>query len=140
MRHLALLLCLSCSVLLIATAANPQQPAQEPISTSGLAMLKDCSAELEGLNVTPKTVDDLIRGLNGANCAGRVLGFSDGYFEGQLHAGGRLDYCPPGGMTTEQLVRVVVKYLSDHPAELHEHWSGLTRTALIQAFPCRSTR
>ena len=44
--------------------------------------------------------------------------------------------CIPDGVSSDQLVRVVIKYLEDHPAELHEQELVLTVLAFREAFPC----
>jgi len=48
-----------------------------------------------------------------------------------------LQFClPDSGIPLIQAVRVVVKYLKDHPGELHEDGMGLTVAALKVSFPC----
>lgn len=44
--------------------------------------------------------------------------------------------CIPEGATYEQTVRVVLKYLRDHPEKLHERRSTLMLEAIASAFPC----
>ena len=46
-------------------------------------------------------------------------------------------YCTPDDITSEQAVRVVVKYLEEHPEELHETDAILATKAFMQAFPCK---
>jgi hypothetical protein len=46
--------------------------------------------------------------------------------------------CPPNGTTLEQWVRVVVKYIDDRPARLHEHFFALALEALRAAWPCQT--
>ena len=49
-----------------------------------------------------------------------------------------LQFClPDSGIPVIQAVRVVVKYLKEHPEQLHEDGMGLTVAALIDSFPCR---
>jgi hypothetical protein len=45
--------------------------------------------------------------------------------------------CFPDQATSAQFVRVIVKYLEDHPADLHKRSWTLANLALIQAFPCK---
>lgn len=46
-------------------------------------------------------------------------------------------YCSPEqGVTKDQSVRIVVKYLKDHPESLHKAESTLIILAYIDAFPC----
>jgi hypothetical protein len=63
-------------------------------------------------------------------------GFCVGYIFGVDDATGR-DHCRPEGTTLIQNVRVVVKYLNDHPEKLHEKASTLILQAFRDAFPCK---
>ena len=46
-------------------------------------------------------------------------------------------YCvPPTGIENDQLVRVVKKYLDEHPEDLHQSARILILFALREAFPC----
>lgn len=44
--------------------------------------------------------------------------------------------CAPAGVTYDQAIRVVLKFLQDHPERLHERRYTLVRDALWRAFPC----
>ncbi|MDT8281728.1 MAG: Rap1a/Tai family immunity protein [Gammaproteobacteria bacterium] len=46
-------------------------------------------------------------------------------------------YCVPVEVSTVQATRVVVKYLKDHPEDLHQRDTRLIVTALTEAFPCK---
>jgi hypothetical protein len=45
--------------------------------------------------------------------------------------------CPPISVTNGQAARIVVKYLRDHPEELHNFDTFLAFNALADAFPCQ---
>jgi len=45
-------------------------------------------------------------------------------------------YCIPQGVENGQIIRVILKYLNDHPNMLHEHESLLTMMAIREAFTC----
>ena len=82
---------------------------------------------------------DLSQINDAASCIGFVYGFASGYQAGQSISGGKADYCPPASVsTTAQLIRIFVKYLNDHPAELRRTDSVLLRQALVEAYPCRT--
>lgn len=50
-------------------------------------------------------------------------------------------FCAPsGGLTAIQAVRVIVKYLKEHPADLHHNGMALTDLALKSAFPCKAEK
>jgi Rap1a immunity proteins len=71
----------------------------------------------------------LIRGLHDPNVAHRLtlqLKKSDV----------RPLFCDPTEARTEQLIRVIAKYLRDQPARLHEGGVMLALAALADAFPC----
>lgn len=52
---------------------------------------------------------------------------------------GVLDFClPTEGIQIIEAMRVVVKYLSDHPQQLHLNGMTVTVMALQEAFPCKS--
>jgi hypothetical protein len=46
-------------------------------------------------------------------------------------------WCAPDTTTTEQWVRVVVKFIEDRPARMHEDFRLLAIEALKQTWPCR---
>ncbi len=46
-------------------------------------------------------------------------------------------FCAPDGIQVGQAVRVVVKYLQDHPEQLHARGIVLAVAALQKAFPCK---
>jgi len=49
-----------------------------------------------------------------------------------------LQFClPESGIPLIQAIRVVVKYLQQHPDQLHEDGMGLTIAALKGSFPCK---
>jgi hypothetical protein len=64
-------------------------------------------------------------------CVGYMRGWVDGYEWGA-------NLCVPEKVTALQLVRIVVKYLRDHPHMLHYTRSFLILTAVQEAFPCAS--
>ncbi|WP_408735127.1 Rap1a/Tai family immunity protein [Belnapia moabensis] len=45
--------------------------------------------------------------------------------------------CPSRGVTTGQMIWVVLQYVDARPHRLHERLSTLAQEAFQQAFPCR---
>src|SRR3989304_2700449 len=72
---------------------------------------------------------------------GLCLGFMDGIINtNQIYRfmlGGVALFCEPPEVTNKQAVRIVVKYLKDHPEELHNAQISAAITALAVAFPCK---
>src|SRR5450432_200654 len=62
-------------------------------------------------------------------------GVCDGLISGVIYASSTI--CHDPDVTLGQAVRVVEKYLQDHPEKLHLSNTKLTVEALTQAFPCK---
>jgi hypothetical protein len=65
--------------------------------------------------------------------------FNDGHcvglIEGLVYAHPMI--CTPPGVTKQQAVRVVVQYIDQQPARLHESFIDLALEALRRAWPCK---
>jgi len=48
-----------------------------------------------------------------------------------------LSFCLPDQVTNDQIIKIFVKYLDDHPEELHQPASLLLVTSMRKAFPCK---
>lgn len=68
-------------------------------------------------------------------------GYCFGYIEGVRMAisvySPKVFCLPSGGITNGQAVRVVKKYLEDHPAKLHLDSFVLTVVSFKEAYPCK---
>lgn len=62
-----------------------------------------------------------------------------GYGKGLIIGDNARTICNPEGVTGEQYMLIVEKYLKDHPEELHESAYLLIDIALMEAFPCEDT-
>lgn len=71
-------------------------------------------------------------------CAGYVDGFIDSYRVSTTYYGRPDAFCLPAtGLSIDQATRVVVRYLEDHPNELHESARSSVFLALRTAFACK---
>ena len=69
--------------------------------------------------------------------AGLCLGFLDAYRQLALMLPeARLACFPAPGVGQEQYIKILVKYLDDHPAKLHLPAAQLVYDATQEAFPC----
>jgi Rap1a immunity proteins len=68
-------------------------------------------------------------------CIGYLEGLSDGSLMWQ-EFGSSADFCPPDGVTLGQIRKVVLRYLEQHPHELHRPFAMLATFALRESFPC----
>ena len=69
-------------------------------------------------------------------CDGFIDGVGDGFQSFALYIGRRLPFCYPQDATVEQVRRVIVKYLEEHPQDLHYSAAESAFIALGDAFPC----
>nr|WP_269807861.1 Rap1a/Tai family immunity protein [Pseudomonas agronomica] len=78
-----------------------------------------------------------------AMCLGTINGTVDGldiahmlYSQEAKKQLKRIICWPEGNVTKDQSLRIVVKYLKEHPESLHFGESTLITLALVSAFPC----
>jgi len=71
-------------------------------------------------------------------CLAYVRGLIDGYELGRIGETGRAMFCMPEEATLHQAALVVVKYLRDHPQDLHHSDAEVVLYALAAGFPCHS--
>src|SRR5262245_66023343 len=84
--------------------------------------LPGCKAYLGTAQVTPKSIEAFLQG----RCFGLV--------EGLQYTGA---FCVPSGVTNNQAVTVVVKYIEARPERMHESFGMLALEALTAAWPCK---
>ena len=72
-------------------------------------------------------------------CIGRITGVIDSWLirNGQIGSPFSV-FCIPEGVTNDQLKKIVVKYLREHPETLHTYDVGLIVLATTEAFPCNT--
>jgi hypothetical protein len=78
---------------------------------------------------------------NEALCQYYAVGVLDGANMVAWAANLRLHTCPPNSVSGEQIGKIVLKYLQDHPEELNRRYASyLVNKALVEAFPCREDK
>jgi Rap1a immunity proteins len=69
-----------------------------------------------------------------AACTAYVIGVADAFScDDSIF---RFSWRPPAKVTREQVVKVVVKWLNDHPEDLHFSAASIVARALQNGFPC----
>lgn len=100
---------------------------------SGVDLLRVCNAIIQSEEGKEVSVEDQLLSLY-------WTGYLAGFNEAAVLIGTSTSlglYClPPAGIENDQLVRVVKKYLDEHPEDLHETARVLILLALRGAFPC----
>jgi hypothetical protein len=103
-------------------------PAAGQEGTTGNNLLSYCAEALKAYD--DRTTDDYAAGRCRAYIEGIAM-VSD-YSDTPLYR----RVCLPSQVTVGQAVRVVYKWLEDHPERLHERQGILVIAALRDAFPC----
>ena len=98
---------------------------------SGGVLLKGCRLALA------HEQPDLVGAIDAGYCYGFVnASWSAMEVDKVLFKDGK--YCYAEVVHTQQLVRILVKWLEDHPAKLPEDAYGLVLEAFVDAFPCEA--
>ena len=92
--------------------------------TDGNSLLGFCQIDLKS---PPESVDDIAKGM-----------YLKGYLAGFCGAQPQLNI--PPGVTFDQIVRVILKWLQNHPERLHEDARVLIYCSLVDAFPAKEQR
>jgi Rap1a immunity proteins len=125
------------AILLLASLANAQQTNPQHARRSPIRFNHDGNwlQSTCGEYVKDNPSDAVKVGA----CVGYITGFVEGWdLNGFASDGLRL--CFPNGVTNEQLVKIVYKYLNDHPEELHLDAGNLVLHILNDTFPCPSDK
>jgi hypothetical protein len=114
-------ICIGLLSLLLEASANTEE-----LRIDGKELLQDCTAVSPGNpsgTFGPEWCYGYLMGVNDMRMLTRTFP--------KLTA-----YCLPEGVTMAQVKSVVVKYLQEHPEELHYPSVRLVNSALSKAFPC----
>jgi len=104
--------------------------AAEQASADGNTLLEGCQDAVQFLDVDEVPKEGAFAGW----CLGYLRGVSDTLKIARTKLD--LNVCFPDGVGANQLVRVVFKYMKEHPELLHAHEMVLTLNAFSEAFPC----
>jgi hypothetical protein len=106
-------------------------------AADGNDLLRQCAVAVDLSKGSPEKISKT-EALQAGHCLGLVQGVvgTNKIYE-LTTAGNSAWVCTPGlGIENRQAVRVVVKYLEDHPEDLHLGDGTLVQLALQNAFPC----
>jgi len=99
-------------------------------------LLETCQSVLQGV---PKEAD-WHDGKDVAECYAYIHGFWDALqLSKNFNPTLLKEVCFPSEVTLGQQVRVVAKFLEDHPEKLHLHRAFLVGMAFADAFPCEDS-
>lgn len=93
--------------------------------TSGMDLLKYCQTSMKSIDDATIQMSE-IENFHDGLCRGIVLGI--------FNVSSKV--CSSEKNTVGQAIRVVLKFLQDHPEKLHLRATDLAEQAMAQAFPC----
>ena len=126
---------LAIAVLFVLGGVVATNSQSEGVLTAG-ELLTKCTLEVRRLDGVK--LEKVSEALDVALCSAYLLGFNDGIrVESTLRfaSGGRI-CLPKQGITHNQLVRVVVKWLRENPENLQRNARVEVYIAIGKAFPC----
>lgn len=95
---------------------------------SGNSYLSKCKEAVKAIDIGEANYQDA------SACAGFILGATD--ILRLWNDSGELNVCIPKEVTEMQMTRVYLKYMEEHPQNLHMRASMLLVQAVAEAFPC----
>jgi hypothetical protein len=127
MRRIAIC-CFVWLLVLLPSASRAQGP-------PGSELLQACGAaekQSDGIKISDEEA------IGSIYCIGYISGFLDSLALSSAASDGGQKIClPQRGITNDQAVRVLVKFLRENPQTLHESGRMSLYIALARTFPCR---
>ncbi len=102
------------------------------LSATALASAAPVPAKLNGHGLLDLCTSNLMASQR--ICNAYIEGFVEGHF--LATAGARATFCPPAGSGSDQVRKIVSKYLRKNAASLERGAGELVLQALAQAWPC----
>ncbi len=86
-----------------------------------------------------------VENADAAHCLGYLAGASDtlNFWEDEnreLKTSLKPPACLPREATMSEFARVVIKFLEDHPNQLHHSYGTLVMVALHEGYPCKDSK
>jgi len=122
------------SLLLLAEGVPTAQELLSAPDKSGTSFYDQCASTEKDLEQR-----DIAGNTQSGYCLGYVAGLTQGVDSSEVihHVKpSEKVFCLPEGITNIQKVRVIRKYISNHPEEAHDPAQGQALMALREAFPC----
>ena len=125
-------------VLVLLCCSNVSSQTTDDLAHSGNDFVRICSViDKDTKEKNPLEVAQAL------SCLNYVEGFVHGVYEEVSYAHAVTDkeppkpFCLPGDVEDAQTVRVVLKYVHDHPDKAHMATATLIVLALASSFPCK---
>ncbi|QCY09848.1 Rap1a/Tai family immunity protein [Pseudomonas sp. MPC6] len=99
----------------------------------GNELLTQCQASLRSMEIAPNSAPDFNAGFCFGTVAAVMNTMTNLYYD--LPKEARACF-PVNGIQYTQAVRIVTRYMSEHPASLHKSGALLSIEAFRSAFPC----
>ncbi len=104
---------------------------------TGNDLLNKCSEIIKLIN---KEDASSVSFTKAEHCYGLLIGTVETHEVLSKHNNSENFFCLPPGITNNQAIMVIVKYMKEHPEKLHISASALILVALRKNFPCPKTK
>ncbi len=122
---------LSVMATIVAAHSSPSSP---PIGPDGSELLRSCGAAVRLADGAKLQAEDDARAVW---CIGYVSGMLDALAVMNWKGGSARVCLPANGLENNQAIRIIVKYLREHPEQLHESGRVSVVAAIGGAFLCK---
>lgn len=120
-----------CTLIILLCSALPASAA-----VSGQELLNRCTASEKSVDGTEKLTGEEM--LDAMWCMGYMSGLLDGFSVGDYKVGDAKVMCAPEeGLTRTQAMKIVNKWLREHPEALPKSGRRGALLALANAYPCK---
>jgi hypothetical protein len=121
-------LVLSALMALVATSASSR-----PKYPNGIDLLRSCQYAVGLAEDKELKTEEMVQATY---CTGYVSGILDGLGLMGWKGGATRVCVPKDGISNEQAIRIIVKYLKDNPKSLSETGRMVVVISIAEAFPC----
>jgi len=104
------------------------------MASDGNRLLNNCGEVIKLIN---KEDASSVSSTKAEHCYGLLFGTVGTHDLLSKRNNSEFFFCLPSGVTTNQAIMVIVKYLKEHPEKLHNSASTLILLALQKNFPCK---
>jgi hypothetical protein len=120
-----------CALMILLWSATPASAAM-----TGQELLNRCTASEKSVDGTEKLTGEEM--LDAMWCMGYMSGLLDGFSVGDYKVGDAKVVCAPEeGLTRTQAMKIVNKWLREHPDALQKSGRRDALLALASAYPCK---
>lgn len=128
---ISVLLLFGLTAIVLGRQDKPGELSGHDVGQKAAEFVKMCDHSGHQPTTTSEAMDE-------AFCIGFFRGYLDAkQFSTIAHKRNTEMFCEPDGVNGEQLRKIFLKWMNDHPESLHEDSDLMLLASLMRAFPCK---